>query len=106
MGNESQDARVNVNKNRSLNLTTERVFKKSRARIACYNEIGLKPRSLDSYPRLDVVAGDDLPKFQRGLIRFTIQERPGERPRHYFVHLDAFKSGLDSVIKGTYGIMQ
>lgn len=97
--NFDQDPHVNVNKDRSPNITTETDFKKIEARISCYNEIGCTPRSPNAYPRVVVAAGDDLIKFQRGVVRITIQDGPSQRARNYFVNMDV----MNNVFMKTYG---
>lgn len=95
MNNENQ---VSINKSRSPKVTLSTDFKKTEGRLQRYNE-GCEPVGFDRYPRIDVVAGDSLEKFQHGIIRITIKEKPLGQPRHYFVKMDA----IQSVIFKTYG---
>ena len=97
----TDDAQVNVNKSRSPNITEEAIFNPTRARIACYNQ-DTTPRSIDSYPRITVAAGDDLTKFRRGVVRITIKDGANQRERNYFVQMDV----MNNVFMRTYGARQ
>jgi hypothetical protein len=96
--NQSNDPQVSLNKSQSPKITIETEFKKTEGRLQRYDE-GCNSIGFDRYPRIDVVAGDDLNKFQHGIIRITIKEKPLDRAKHYFIKMDA----IQSVIFKTYG---
>jgi len=92
----NDDNLVKLTKSQSPNITNDTKFKKIQGRLQRYTE-DCEPCGFDSYPRIDAAAGDDLKKFQRGIIRITTQEK-GEPPKHHFISMDA----IQSVVLRTY----
>ena len=87
-------------KDQSLKVTQSEKFGKTIGDLRVYNE-DLTPVDYDSYPKITITAGEDLDKFQHGIIRITtkhIVDGGIIRKKTFLIQVD----GLMSIVYAVY----
>lgn len=84
-------------KDPSQKVTNSTKFGLTKGDLRTYQE-DLTPNDWDGYPKVTVSLGEDLEKFQNGIVRFDIQHDQYSAPRTYLIQVD----GLMSIIYAVY----
>lgn len=79
-------------KDRSKDVTKETVGERVDIQIAVNGEDN-KPLSMDKYPRVWLVIGEDGKKYRAGLVRLVI-EKSWDKRETYLLHMDAVTSAI------------
>ena len=84
-------------KNTSVNVTNDDKFGLTKADLRVYNE-DLSMVDWDSFPKVTISMGEDLEKYQKGIIRITTQVNEFSMPEEFIIQVD----GLMTVVYSMY----
>jgi hypothetical protein len=84
-------------KNTSVNVTNDENFGLTKADLRVYNE-DLSMVDWDSFPKVTISMGEDLEKYQKGIIRISIQTVPEIPAKEFLIQVD----GLMTVVYSMY----
>jgi hypothetical protein len=84
-------------KNLSQNVTNDDNFGLTKGDLRVYDE-NLNPVDWDNYPKITVSMGEDLEKYQKGMIRIDIARAEDVAVQSYWIQVD----GLMSIVYSVY----
>jgi hypothetical protein len=84
-------------KSTSVNVTNDENFGLTKADLRVY-ESNLTPVDWDNYPKITISMGEDLEKYQKGMIRIDIMQDNDKEIQSYWIQVD----GLMTIVYSMY----